>query len=143
MAYGGAPTFDTNDAVRLLVGDISTSTSAEFLADGDYSYFNATAPNTFIAAQLAANSLAALFAGAASSVQERKVGDLVIKRSQAGPVAKGYQLLSQKYGRMAAAQISPFAGGLSRGGKTAVEGETDRVRPAFLRGLFDNPAAST
>lgn len=146
MAYTASPQTVTRDAVRVLVGDVSTSTSATYLDDAEYNYFISATPNTYIAAQLAANSLAALFAGAAASAVgggwvERTVGDLKIKKSDASQAAAGYQALAQKFGRMAAAQITPYAGGIAASDKDDVESNTDRVRPAFLRGLFDNPQA--
>lgn len=146
MAYGASPQTDNTDAVRALVGDVGTSTSTTYLDDAEYDYFLSVAPNNFIAAQLAANSLAALFAGAAASANgagyvTRKVGDLTITKSDASQAASGYRTLAQKFGRMAAANITPYAGGLMISGKADVVGDADRVRPAFLRGLFDNKNA--
>src|SRR3990167_7292414 len=134
MAYGGSPATVTRDAVRLLVGDISTSTANEFLSNTDYDFFVSSASNTYISAQLAANSLAALFAGPSGAGEdwiERKVGDLTIKRSEATGIAAEFRALGQKFGRMAAAGITPFAGGITISGKDEVEADTDRVRPAF------------
>ena len=139
MAYNSTR-MNSNDQVRLYVGDISTSTASELLADTDYSHFNSVAGNVWIAAQLAANSLAAKFTGVASDVSKKSVGDLTIEYSDATNAAVGYKLLAQKFGRMAAAQISPYAGGISRSDKAAVEADTDRVEPMFARDLFSNPA---
>lgn len=146
MAYTSNPSGSANDRVRLLVGDISTSTSGEYLADGDYTYFNSAASNTFVAAQLAANSLAALFTGAAASASgsgfvEKKVGDLTLKKADAVSLAKSYRELSFKLQRMAASGMTPYAGGLSVSGKRDVETDTDRVKPRFSGGQFDNPSA--
>lgn len=144
MAYGAAPITVSRDAVRLLVGDVSTSTSAEWLANGDYDYFVAQTSSVYIAAQLAANSLGALFAGPSGVGEdwtERKVGDLTIKRSDAAGLASEFRQLGKKLGRMAAAGITPYAGGLSRDDKDTVGDDTDRVRPAFTRKLFDNKHA--
>src|SRR6187431_236594 len=130
MAYTGNPSTTPRDAVRLLVGDIASSTSSEWLADADYNYFLAQNSNVYVAAQLAANSLAALFAGpggANSDWVERKVGDLTIKRSETAGIASEFRQLSQKMGRMAAASVSPYAGGLSVADKMAVAADTDRV----------------
>ena len=146
MAYGGNPSTNAIDRTRLLVGDVSTSTASEFLANNDYTFFNAQASNQYVQAQLAANSLAALFAGQAASASgsgfiEKKVGDLMIKKADASQAAQWYRSLGQKFGRMAAAGLTPYAGGLSIDEKQDVEDDTDRVRPAFLRNLFDNPLA--
>ena len=139
MAYTGNPSTLARDMVRLLVGDISTSTASELLANADYTALIAATPNSYAAASLAANSLAALFSGQAAGVQTKTVGDLTITRSDAANVAAGYRGLAQKLTRMAAAQITPYAGGISQDDKANVEAETTRARPAFLRGLFDNP----
>ena len=98
--------------------------------------------NQYIAAQLAANSLAARAASSDSAgVTEKRVGDLVIKYSAGLQDAETYQALSKRFGRMAASQIAPYAGGISQSDKLDVERETDRVRPAFRRGLMDNKEA--
>lgn len=144
MAYGASPTSDSSDAVRVLVGDVGTSTSTTWLDDAEYDYFISVTSNNFIAAQLAANSLAALFAGPSGGAEdwvERKIGDLTIKRSEASGVAAEFRQLGKKLGRMAAANVSPYAGGISQADKTAVEADTDRVVPAFTRRLFDNRSA--
>ena len=126
--------------IRLYVGDISTSTANELLADTDYTHFSSVTGNVWIAAQLAANSLAAKFTGVASDVKSKKVGDLEIEYSDAYAAAEGYKLLASKFGRMAASQISPYAGGISRSDKAATEADTDRVDPMFARDMFSNPA---
>ena len=126
--------------IRLYVGDISTSTANELLADTDYSHFSSVTSSVWIAAQLAANSLAAKFTSVASDIKSKKVGDLTITYSDASDAATGYTKLAAKFGRMAAAQISPYAGGISRSDKSDVQADTDRVVPSFARGLMDNPA---
>lgn len=144
MPYLGNPQNIGSDAVRVLVGDISTSTGGEWMANAEYNYFLSVASNHYVAAQLAANSLAALFAGPSGVGEdwiERKVGDLTVKRSEATGLAAEFRQLGKKLGRMAAAGVTPYAGGLSIDEKSDVEDDTDRVRPAFSRGLFDNPLA--
>lgn len=143
MAYGNDPQNDTSDAIRLLVGDISTSTSGEFLADGDYDYFTSVTGNTFIAAQLAANSLAALFTGAASSAGAtgfvtKQVGDLRLQKTDATQLAQSYRQLAKKLSRMAASKVKPSAGGITRSGKQANRDNSDLVDPFFTRSLMDN-----
>lgn len=146
MAYTNSPATVTRDAVRLLIGDISTSTSGEFLSDTDINWFVSNTSNTYVAAQLAANSLAALFTGAAASASgsgwvEKAVGDLKLKKADATAMAKSYQALSQKLQRMAVSGMSPYAGGISVSDKASVETDTDRVKPRFTGGSFDNPSA--
>lgn len=143
MAYGGLPLTVPRDAARLLVGDVSTSTGSEFLSNVDYDYFIGTTSNTYLAAAMAANSLAALFSGAAASASgsgwtEKKVGDLVIKRGEAASLADDYRSLADWLRQQAAAGASPYAGGISASDKRAVEQDTDRVRPAFAKRLFDS-----
>ncbi len=140
MAYGNAPGSDTSDQIRLYVGDISTSTSNELLTDADYDHFSGVSSSVWIAAALAANSLAAKFMAVSSDTSEVTVGDLTIKRSDAASAAKGYRELSRLFGRRAAAGIAPYAGGQSISGKRTEEADTDRVEPMFARGLFSNPA---
>lgn len=133
MAYVEASTLSRN-RVRLLVGDISTSTAREYLHDGAYDFFVAQAPNIYSAAALAANSLAALFGGSGS---EKKVGDLSIKRADAAY----YRDLAKEFRRMSSLQSAPYAGGISRDDKDAQLDDTDRVKPSFTRGQFANPWA--
>jgi hypothetical protein len=143
MAYGGSPTASNTDGVRLMVGDISTSATTELLSNADYTFF-LTQGNIWIASQLAANSLAARAASSeGGGVTSKSVGDLSIQLSGGLQDAQTYAALSKKFGRMAAAQITPYAGGQSRDDKAAVEADTDRVRPLFKRGEFRNPAAIT
>lgn len=133
MAYTGNPSTVTTDAIRLLVGDISASTAAEYLADADYTFFYAQSSNDiYLAGSLAANSLAML--AAAGGVIEKQVGDLALKWDY-----NQYLALSRKLEQQAAANVSPYAGGISRSDKRGIEQDTDRVRPAIRRGQFDNP----
>lgn len=142
MAYGGNPTASNTDGVRLLVGDISASTATELLADADYTFF-LTQGTFYIAAQLAANSLAAKAAAAASDgVTRKKVGDLEIEVEAGGlQDAQTYQMMAKKFGRMAARQISPYAGGITHSDKDNDRQDSDVVEPSFYRGLMDNPAS--
>lgn len=146
MAYTGNPSTVPRDAVRLLVGDISTSTSGEYLADADYTFFIAQTPNIYVAAQLASNSLAALFTGSAASASgsgfvEKSVGDLRLKKADASQMAANYRALAVKFGRMSAGMTAPTAGGISRSDKRAAELDTDRVPPFFTRSQMDNREA--
>ena len=147
MPYTNNPSGSATDRVRLYVGDISTSTGGEFLANADCTHFISVTSNEFTAAQLAANSLAALFQGSAASASgggwvEKTVGDLKIKKADAAQTAASYRTLSRQLGLMAARGLSPYAGGISISDKQDVEGDADRVRPAFVSRLFDNPAAT-
>lgn len=134
MAFTNAPSTRPIDAVRLLVGDISTSTARELLTDNSYTYFIAQTPNHFAAGALAANSLASLFAADGT---EKSVGDLRIKRAQAAE----YTALAKQLSKMSALKTAPYAGGISKDDKRTVEDDTDRVEPAFRVRQFDNPSA--
>lgn len=134
IPYTNQPRTNPRDAVRLLVGDISTSTGREYLSDVDYDFFLSATPNQYSAGALAANSLAMRFAGDGT---EKSVGDLRIKRAQAAE----YRDLSKQLARMSALQSAPYAGGISRSDKASVEADSDRVKPAFAAGQFDNPQA--
>ena len=147
MAFTNNPSTNAKDAVRLLVGDVSTSTSGEYLSDNSYTYFIAQTPNQYVAASLAANSLAALFMGAAASgtgsngYLRKRVGDLEMEKADATKTAESYRLLSKQLSKGSAGTISPSAGGISRSDKAAAKGNPDRVEPAFARGQFDSPRA--
>lgn len=133
MAYTDSPATVPSDAIRLMVGDISTSTALEFLSNNAYSYFYAqSSNNVYLAAQLACQSLASLFA---STVLEKKVGDLMFKR---GDVAKSYIALAAEFAAQALTTVSPSAGGISVSDKRDAEADMDRVRPTFVRKLMDN-----
>ena len=145
MAYGGSPQTVARDAVRLLVGDVSTSTSSEFLEDGAYTYFLSVTPNNYVAASLAASSLSALFTGAAASgtgangYLRKKVGDLELEKADAQSYAASYKTLAGQMRKMSALGITPYAGGMTVSDKAANEQDTDLVKPAFTRSAFDNP----
>lgn len=136
MAFQNTPSTRPIDAVRLLVGDISTSTSAELLPDVAYTYFIAQTPNHFSAAALAANSLSMAFSVDGT---EKSVGDLKIKRAQAAE----FRALSKELTKMSAGGMSPYAGGISKADKRTVEQDTDRVTPAFRRNQFDHPGVGS
>lgn len=140
MAYTNNPSTNLNDQVRLLVGDISTSTSAEILADTDYTFFRESTPNVFAAACLAANSLAALFTTVAgSSFETKQVGDLRLSKGQAQSLADSYRRLCEELKLQSAKRAAkPYSGGISRSDKRSVHSDSDRVKPFFSRELFDN-----
>lgn len=135
MAYVEASTLSRN-RVRLLVGDISTSTSGEFLHDGAYDFFVANTPNIYSAACLAANTLAAVNGGKAIT---KTVGDLSYTKGD----ANYYKTLCEQFKLMSTLQSSaaPYAGGISIADKRAYENDTDRTQPSFFREMFDDRAA--
>lgn len=143
MPYTGSPSTDSGDAIRLLIGDISTSTGGEIFADGEIDYFNAQKPNAFFAAALAVESLIGTDRGISlAAVVEKQVGDLRIKYGGEGPngtlTSKAKALRSE-----GARKAKPFAGGISRADKSKRNQDTDRTQPAFKLGQFANPSLST
>lgn len=134
MAYGDHPSTSHSDAIRLLVGDISTAAAGTFLSDNAYTYFYQQGGSVFLGAVLACNALAALNGGRAIS---KTVGDLSYTKAD----AKYYQTLATEYRLQASLGTVPYAGGISRSDKQAVRQNTDRVAPAFGVGEFDDPAA--
>lgn len=146
MPYSGDPEGVSRDAVRVLVGDTSTSATGEYMGDPEYDFFLAETPNHYVAAQLAANSLAAKFTGAAASgtgdgYLEKTVGDLKIKKADATQAAAQYRALAAEFGRRAAAGVSPYAGGISASDKASIASDSDRVPLPFTPGQFENPNA--
>lgn len=131
MAFTNHPSTRPIDAVRSLVGDVSTSDTTVYLSDNTYTYFIAQTPNFFSAGALAANAIAAFFMGKGSEV---KVGDLIVRRD----MANSFRALAIELKTMSAKGIAPYAGGISRSDKRANQQNTDLVSPAFRRSEFDN-----
>lgn len=125
MAYGGNPSGVPRDAVRLLVGDISTSTASEILSNSDYDFFLAQTPNKYEAAALAVQSLANV--AAQGGVIRKEVGDLVLVWDFSQLMA-----LARRFTLMSSLQCTPTAGG--------IEGPNGQLlKPAMFRKLMDNP----
>ena len=72
MAYGGKPATDTTDAVRLAIGDTSSS---PVLTDDEIDYYYSTYGNVLLAASHAAGDLAGRYANRVS----KKVGSRSIE----------------------------------------------------------------
>lgn len=150
MAYGGAPNSDTTDQVRLLIWDISTSTSSELLSDVEVDWAVSVSPNVYSAACLALGILSArvtTLSASTSAVEQKQVGDLMLRFGVAGGNVEGFQraysaLCAKLEKQSALASAGPFAGGITISGKRALEQDTDRVKPWARRGQYDNPAAT-
>ena len=120
----------TKDYIRLRIGD--TSTSDQLLQDEEILAVIAAETNTLKAAAVCAQSIAGTFARKV----DKTVGKLRIMMSQA----------SERYSDMAAdlllesgRKAGAWAGGISVADKDDTEDDTDRVKPAFAVGQFDNP----
>ena len=136
MPYGGNPSGSDDDALKLLIGDTSTSTSGELLSTGECGYFVSSFGSVRAAAPHAARAIAAGFA----SLVGKSIGDL---RLEAQQKFDHWSDLAKQLERQSAIVGVPFAGGISRAQKRAVESDTDRVTPAFRVGLHDYNATST
>lgn len=132
MPYSGSPSSVTADELKLLIGDLSTSSSGELLKSAECTYFLNTYGTARAAAPHAARAVAAMFADQVA----KSVGDL---RLDAQQKYDHYITLAASLERSATIGAIPFAGGISIAQKQAVESDTDRVVPAFRVGQFDNP----
>jgi hypothetical protein len=149
VAYTGNPSTNQRDALRLLIWDVSTSTSGEILSNTEVQWFLDVSPNLYSGACLAANVLSArviTLSASTSAVEEKKVGDLMLRFGVSAGNVEGF---SRAYGALCAklekqsalVGAGPFAGGITISGKRALEQDTDRVKPWARRGQYDNPAA--
>lgn len=138
MVYGGSPSTDDTDAVRLLIGD--TSTSSPVLTDTEVDYYISTYGNLLLAASYA---LEGIVANQGGSVSEKQVGDLRIKYESAGGSGGLAGLAKSLRVRAARTSGNPYAGGISIADKDSVEADSDRVSPSFTVGQDDNPSVYT
>lgn len=142
MPYRGNPSTDTSDAIRLLIGDLSTSTSSELFTDAEIDYFSALKPNAHLAAASALTSiLGSTRADSFRSVTTKKVGDLSLTYAGAGQ-AGSYLTIREKIRQLrmdGVRKVKPYAGGISDSDKRASESDTDRDPPHFRIGQHDHP----
>lgn len=129
FTYSGNPSASNLDAVRFLVGDTD---SADVQAqDAEISWAITQAATTRGAAAVIAEALAAKYARLTSM----SVGDLSINYAQR---QEQYSALAVKLRSDEATRGAvPFCGGISQSQKESVEEDSDRVRPAFRRGMHD------
>lgn len=132
MPYSGSPSSVTADELKLLIGDLSTSSSGELLKSAECTYFLTAYGSARAAAPHAARAVAAMFADQVG----RTVGDLRVDAQQK---FEHYNTLAASLERQAALTGVPYAGGISISDKQSVETDTDRVVPAFRVGAHDHP----
>lgn len=135
--YTGDPRSSEKDEVRFLVGD--TDFDDGQVQDEEVLYALQVEGSTLRAAVRVARAIAAHYARAV----EKQVGDLKIKASEK---YKNYLDIMKALEEEAAGSIpgaSPFAGGISKTQKDTQENDSDRVEPAFSRGMMDNPNTSS
>ena len=139
MPYRGTPSTDVNDAVRLLVGDLSTSTGTEIFSDGEVDYFVASYANAELAASAAVKSLIGTSrARTLVGVVKKQVGDLRLDYGNAD-VNETLKSKAKQLRMLGVRRVKPYAGGISDSDKRAAESDSDRVKPHFVIGQFDHP----
>ena len=131
--YSGDPDANPKDAVRFYLGD--TDPDDPQFYDQEVLYllkkFNG---NVLLAAADGARALA----GKYSRRADKAVGDLRLSFSQQ---AQHYWELAKRLQTEAGKRAVPYAGGISKSDKKTQEEDTDRVRPAFKRGMMRNKRA--
>lgn len=135
FSYSGDPSTSNKDEVRFLIQD--TDAQDPLLQDEEINFLlNQNNDQTKIAAIKAAEVISSQF----SRLADTTIGDFSIKHSQRAQTFM--QLAEQLRDQAGKTRVKPFAGGISKSDKTAVEGDTDRVKPSFKKGKFDFPTAS-
>ena len=139
MPYTGNPSTDTSDAVRLLIGDMSTSTGSEVFADNEVEWFVANHPNTYLAASAAVTSIiGSTRATTLGGLMSKSVGDLK-EDYRTVSITDLMQSKAKQLRMQGVRRVAPYAGGISQSDKTTVESDSDRVAPFSRIGIHDNP----
>lgn len=134
MAYSGAPSTVPNDAIRLLIWDVATSTASEILSDAEITYFRTAHGNTYMAAYHASLAIQSKIAAAGGS---KSIGDLSIdSHSQ----FISYKDLSKSLYARAKMGASIKVTGISVTDKNTALDDPDRVGTLFSVGMHDDPA---
>lgn len=131
FSYSGDPSKSDKDKVRFLIGD--TDANAPLLGDPEITYLITEEGTPVRASIAAAVAISAKF----SRLSDESVGDVSKSYSQRAEQYK--KLADQLRQRQAEKSVCPYAGGISVADKQSVEGNTDRVDPAFYRDLHNNP----
>lgn len=132
--YSGDPSSSLRDAVRFLIRDtdeanakVSDEEIAWLLAQND--------DDVYSAAIYAADSVATYYS---NQIRTKTVGALSITYAATATeyraLAKDLRLRRTRFGA-----FIPYSGGISRSDKSANVSDTDWSRPAFSRGMHDNP----
>lgn len=140
--YGGNPGTSTaaerRDAVRFLVGD--TDTNDQQATDEEISFSLSQASNNVYSA---AASIASSLMGKYARLVDVSFGEVKTSYSQR---MANYKALRDKL-RVDASRLGslglPEAGGISIADMESAREDSDRVRPYFREGQFDNPPRST
>jgi len=111
------------------------------LSDEEIQYLIDTSRHILLAAASAAEAVATKFSDEASSKQ---VGDLKITYADGGQ-AESYKTMAKALRNRAyrRAGSGVYAGGISHADKDTQEEDTDRVQPAFSKGMDDHESSGT
>lgn len=136
--YSGNPADSSLDAVRFLIGD--TDSEEELIQDEEINYLlEEEAGDVIEAAVRACNTIAARF----SRLADQTIGDYSAKYSQK---AQNYRELAlrirEEDTKSSVMKAVPFAGGISVSDKETTKEDSDRVKPAFEKGMMDYPGTS-
>lgn len=128
--YSGDPQLSDRDAVRMYIGD--TDSSSWQLTDPEIDYLLTKFGTPLFAAAQAARNIAAKYGRKIT----KRVGDLSISYAE---LQKNYLDLAAELDAQAATMGAvPYAGGTSIADIVAVNENTDRPKPSFRRGMFDD-----
>lgn len=134
MTWTYVPDFTgQRDRVRAEIGD--TISTDQLLSDEEIAYFGSVEPDDLSAAAHACEAIA----GALGRKVDMQEGKLSIKLSQR---RLAYEMKARRLRARAAAGAGPYIGGESIADKENTNEDTDRVAPAFYRGMLDNPNAT-
>jgi len=123
------------DDVRMLIGDTNPQADERLrLEDEEIARFLELEGSLYLGAAAAAEALAAKFA----REPEGSVGPNTIRPSSRSDQLRA--VAGRLRARAGRAALS-FAGGISKAQKETAESNTDRIKPAFTRGMMDNPDA--
>ena len=128
--YNNKPATINRDAVRFLVGD--KDFDSQLVTDEEITFALGEEGGIYLAASLIAKGIAAKFA----QLVDRNIGDLKISYSQRQKHFKDLATDLELRGNVSGGQV--YAGAMSVSEKDTVELDTDRVAPAFKRGMHDN-----
>ena len=125
------------DDIRAAIGDTASSApAAERLEDEEIERLltlHASKPAATVAAAKA------LIAKLSRRATEKGIGSIRLVYTQR--IESLWKLIADLE-KTAAGVAMPYLGGVSVSDRQAVEADTDRVAPAFTRGMLDNPRAS-
>lgn len=133
MTWTYTPDFTTQrDRIRREIGDVLQSD--QILSDEEIAYAG-TVEGSDITVAARCCDWAAAFFGRKADITE---GKLSLKLSQR---AQAYRMQAAQLRSLDSMSALPSIGGESITDKEAANADTDRVPPAFFRGMTDNPRA--